>query len=186
MICLRMNETAFAATDGQDRFQNSQGLKMNTQPNPDPSNQRRRVLLVDPHILMRNAAASWINNCDDLEVCGMTGGMTPAFRAIKRLRPDVVVSEIMQLPDLGFIRKLHRRHPRLPILVFTIQDEVVYGEQARAAGADGFLTKDATGGELVQRICEVMQKRRERPAATPGRTPAKAGALQCAGAALRE
>ena len=120
---------------------------------------RRRVLLVDRHALMRCAATGWINSCSSLEVCGTADDKAQAFRSVKRLHPDVVVSEILQPQDLGFIRELHRRHPRLPILVFSMRDEAVYGARARAAGAGGYLMKAAGGDKLVRSIRALLRGR---------------------------
>ena len=142
---------------------------MSQKPKDERAGRRRRILLVDRHELMRRAAAGWINHCPSLEVCGMASGLAQAFRAVKRLHPDVVVSEIMQPQNLGFIRELHRRLPRLPILVFSIRDEALYGAEARAAGASGYLMKAAGGNNLVRNICSVLRRRRNRPAETPKR-----------------
>lgn len=125
---------------------------------------RRRVFVVDPHALMRTVAAEWINRSSGLEVCGVVGGMDGAFHAIARLRPDLIVSEIMRPQDLGFIRELHRRHPHLPILVFTIQDAAVYAARTREAGASGYVMKDAGGDQLVWSIRAALRARKGRSA----------------------
>ena len=126
---------------------------------------------MDRHVLMRDAAARWINHCPGLEVCGIVSGTVQAFHAVKRLQPDIVVSEIMQPQSLGFIRELHRRQPGLPILVFSIQDESLYGAQARKAGAADYLMKDAGGINLVEHIRSVLRRRRNRPAPALNRAP---------------
>ncbi len=118
---------------------------------------------------MRQAAAGWINHCPRLEVCGTASGMAQALRAVQRLRPDVVVSEIMQPHDLNFIRELHRRQPGLRILVFSMRDEAEYGARAREAGASGYLMKQAGGKNLVRKICSALRGRRNGQAGTPQR-----------------
>lgn len=115
--------------------------------------------MVDRHALMRKAAVAWINNCSTLEVCGVVGGRASAFKAIGQLRPDLVVSEILQPDDLGFIRELHRRHPHLPILVFTIRDAAAYAARAKAAGASGYVMKEVGGDGLIQNIRAVLGRR---------------------------
>ncbi len=136
----------------------------------DLTKRRGRIFLVDRHVLMRNAAAVWINHCSDLEVCGKTGSIAGAMRDVKRLRPDVVVSEIMQPHNLGFIRELHRRDPHLPVLVFSIRDKAEYGARARMAGACTYLMKDAGGNKLVRSIRAVLRRTRKRPAEIPEKT----------------
>jgi DNA-binding NarL/FixJ family response regulator len=118
---------------------------------------------------MRCVVAGWINRCPALEVCGMATGPVQALRAVRRLRPDMVVSEILRPHDLGFIRELHQWCPRLPILIFSILDEVEYGAQAREAGAVGYVMKEAGGDELVRSIRSVLRRRRDHPAGTPTR-----------------
>ncbi len=108
---------AAVATAGHERLQSPFGLKMSRTSKRNGANRHKSVLLVDRHALMRWAAASWINRCPVLEVCGSASGMAQAFQSINRLRPDGVVSEILRPQDLGFIRDLHRRHPHFPILV---------------------------------------------------------------------
>jgi DNA-binding NarL/FixJ family response regulator len=159
-VCI--NEITLAATGGRKGA--GTGLKVSQKPKGEPARRRGRILLVERHPLMRHAVAGWINHCPDLEVCAVAGGPAQAFHALERLHPDVVVSEIMQPQDLGFIRELHRRRPGLPILVFSTHDEALYGVEAREAGAAGYLMKAAGGSYLVQNICSVLRRRRNGPA----------------------
>jgi DNA-binding NarL/FixJ family response regulator len=164
-VCI--NEEILAVTDGPQpgRF----GLEMSRKPKTEQGRRRKSVLLVDRHALIRHAAASWINHCPGLEVCGLAGGRAQAFRAVKRFHPDVVVSEIMQPHDLGFIRELHRRERGLRILVFSMRDPAQYGAQARAAGASGYVMKAAGGENLIRNIRSVLRRRSNGRAGTPKR-----------------
>lgn len=148
---------------------------------PGAREQRASVLIVDPHEVMRVAIAEWINSSPDLKVCGVAGGVTHAFWAILRFRPNVIVSEIIRPKDLGFIRELHRQHPRLPIVVFTSHEEALYGAKTRKAGAWRYVMKDAGGDNLVKTLLEVLRVRTARtsrshsvdPLSQPGKTPGR-------------
>jgi DNA-binding NarL/FixJ family response regulator len=83
--------------------------------------------------------------------------MGEAFRAIRRLHPDIVVTEIMRPLDLGFIRELHCKNPHLLILVFTIRQEAIYRRRAEAAGASSFLEKEAGGEALLRELRAVLE-----------------------------
>ncbi len=156
--------------DGQLGFRDCFNLNTNMRKNSKANVESRpgRVLLVDRHAFMRQAAAAWINLSPGLEVCGMAGDMPHAYMAVRQLRPDVVVAEIMRPRDLGFIRELHRQHPRLPILVFSMREEALHGARARAAGANGYLMKEAGGNELVRRIHAVLEGRIKSESDGPG------------------
>jgi DNA-binding NarL/FixJ family response regulator len=138
------------------------GLRMSKKAKSDRASRRKRVFLVDQHALMRFAAAEWITRSSGLTVCGMADGVPQTFKAVERLRPDVVVSEIMRPDSLAFIRKLHDRFPRVPIVVFSIQDAAVYAARAREAGASGFLMKDAGLDRLIRTIWTVFRGRKAR------------------------
>lgn len=115
------------------------------------------MFLVERHALLRRTVAEWINRCDGLTVCGTAGSQTAALKALQLLRPDIVVSEIMRAHDMGFIRELHRRHPRLPILVFSLEESALYGPRARAAGASGYVNKADGGEELARNIRALLR-----------------------------
>lgn len=168
-IRLCINESIFMAPGGRKTGEVWFGLNMSRKSQTGLTKPAGRIFLVDRHALMRQAAAEWINRCSDLEVCGMAGVIAQALRDIKRMRPDAVVSEIMQPHDLGFIRELHRRHPRLPVLVFSIHDPAEYGARARAAGAGRFLMKAAGGDKLVRSIRAILRGRFRHPAETSKR-----------------
>ena len=140
---------------------------MRKRPTGEAGGRRQRVFLVDRHTLMRLAAAGWINRCRSLTVCGMAGRTARAAAEISRLHPDIVVTEIMRPHDFVFIQTLHRRHPRLPILVFTTREQALYGERAAAAGASAYLMKEAGGDKLVQTIRALL----ERPASPMNGAP---------------
>lgn len=119
----------------------------------------RRIFVVERNLLMRTAIASWVSRFPDLRICGQAATRHGAEKAIDQLHPDLVVTEILRKQDVGFIRSLHRRHPRLPILVFSIQDEARYATRALAAGACGYLVKGVDGPGLVNGIRAALKLR---------------------------
>jgi DNA-binding NarL/FixJ family response regulator len=119
----------------------------------------RRILIVNGVTVWREALSSRINRSSGLTVCGEAIGEKAAFEEVRRLRPHLVLTEIMRPQDLGFVRELHQLHPRLPILVFSFRDEEAYAPKALDAGARGYLAKGVDGGTLVAGIREVLNGR---------------------------
>jgi len=120
---------------------------------------RSGILIVDDMTAVRKAVGKWINRFPDLQVCGQAMGEKAAFDKINELRPGLVLTEILRPRDLGFIRELHRRYPRLPILVFSHQDEEAYASRAVAVGARGYLMKGVDGDRLVAGIRSALKGR---------------------------
>ena len=120
---------------------------------------RRRVFLVDQFPISRLAVCEWLKDTPDLSLCGEADSEEHAFKAVRHLQPDIVVTEVLRQQDLGFIRGLHSRYPTLPILVFSFRDEEWYAPRALEAGADGFLMKGVSPSRLVAGIRAALDGR---------------------------
>jgi DNA-binding NarL/FixJ family response regulator len=123
------------------------------------SRKPKRVFLVDPFSIIRVAVAGWLERTPDLMVCGQAEDAAEALKGIERTHPDIVLTEILDQKHLHFIKALHERYPRLPILVFSFGDEMHYAPQALEAGADGFLFKTVRAEKLVEGIRATLDGR---------------------------
>src|SRR3981189_2025501 len=116
-------------------------------------NQRpvRRVLIIDDHPIVREGLRSIMDGEDDLTVCGEAETAREARKAIKELNPDVVVTEfgLRQGDGIDLVREVRAHHPRLPILVLSSHDEAIYAERMLAAGANGYIMKQAASEQFL-------------------------------------
>lgn len=119
----------------------------------------KRVFLVDPFAIVRSSVAQWLENTADLSLCGQADNSSAALKAIRRLKPDIVVTEIIGRRDIEFIETLRRRHPRLPILVFSSGDEILFAPLALMAGANGYLVKGSSTDGLIDGIRRTLEGR---------------------------
>ena len=74
--------------------------------------------------------------------------------AAARLTPDVIVTDI-SMPDLDGIEAcllIRGRDPRARIVLVTVHSEPILVERGLAAGALGYVLKDAAGDELVAAV----------------------------------
>ena len=102
----------------------------------DPS-LKRRVLIIDDHLVVRQGLKHLIDREDDLLTCGDVADARKGLDAIHGLNPDVVLVDI-SLPGMNgieFIKNAKASHPDLPIVVFSMHDESLYAERAIRAGA---------------------------------------------------
>ncbi len=80
------------------------------------------------------------------------------LQACEAAVPDVVILDI-GLPCMNGIdaaRELLRQHPGVRIVMYSSHDSDIYQDEARAAGAHGFVSKARTGAELVPAIARLM------------------------------
>jgi DNA-binding NarL/FixJ family response regulator len=123
-------------------------------------NQRpvRRVLIVDDHPIVREGLRSILDGEDDLTVCGEAEAAREARIAIKELNPDVVITEfsLKQGDGIDLVREVRAHHPRLPILVLSSHDEAIYAERMLAAGANGYIMKQAASEQFLGSLRQVL------------------------------
>jgi DNA-binding NarL/FixJ family response regulator len=114
-----------------------------------------RVLLADDQELVRTGLEMIVDSTDDLEVVGQASHGEEAVELAARLEPDVVVMDI-RMPGVDGIEATRRiakaagGGPRMLMLTTFDLDDYVFG--AFAAGASGFLVKDAPREQILEGI----------------------------------
>lgn len=119
---------------------------------------RRRVLIVDDHPIVRQGLRRMIEAEPDLVVCGEAQSEREARQAIRELAPDAVIVDISlaQGDGLELVRDVHAQHPELPMLVLSMHDELIYAERLLAAGASGYIMKQAASEQLLVALRQVL------------------------------
>jgi DNA-binding NarL/FixJ family response regulator len=119
---------------------------------------KRKVFLVDAHVLMRELLSQFINAQDDLAVCGATENIGEALTKIRSLKPDIVITNLAfkHAHGLDLIKDLRIRHPKLPILVLTMQDESFFAERVLRAGAHGYITTKEPVHKVLSAVRQVL------------------------------
>jgi len=118
----------------------------------------RRVLIVDDHPIVRQGLRRVMDNEEDLTVCGEAETVRDAWVAIKDLSPDVVIADISlkQGDGIELVRDVRAHHPQLPILVLSMHDEMIYAERMLAAGANGYIMKQAASDQFLIALRRVL------------------------------
>ncbi len=114
-----------------------------------------RVLLVDDHAVMRAGFRMILEASGDIEVVGEAGDGNAAIAAARELRPDVICMDV-QMPDMDGLEATRRiaADPDIAasVVIVTTFDRDDYLFQALAAGASGFLLKNAGPEELTSAV----------------------------------
>ncbi|HMM94238.1 response regulator transcription factor [Phycicoccus sp.] len=112
-----------------------------------------RVLLVDDHAMVRSGFAMMLSVEDDLEVVGEAANGAEAVVVAREAQPDVVLMDV-QMPVLDGIEATRRlvAEDLGRVVILTTFDRDDYLFDALAAGASGFLLKNAEPEQLVDAV----------------------------------
>jgi len=117
-----------------------------------------KVLLVDDHPIVRQGLRNLLQTEPSFTVVGEAGDGIEGLDLIHRLRPDVLIVDLM-MPGLnGFdiIKQAIKRLPRLRIVVLSMQSADSYVVEALNCGASGYVLKETGPGEIIQAIHAVV------------------------------
>jgi NarL family two-component system response regulator LiaR len=113
-----------------------------------------RVLVVDDHEVVREGLRAFLELQDGIEVAGEAADGVEAVDAAERIRPDVVLMELVmpRLDGLGAMRALRERLPATRVVVLTsfVDDDKLL--PALRAGAAGYLLKNAPPQEVARAV----------------------------------
>jgi DNA-binding NarL/FixJ family response regulator len=121
-----------------------------------------RLMLADDHQIVRQGLRAILQAVPDFELVGEAADGLEAVRLVERLRPDVLVLDLMmpKLSGLEVARQVTRRAPRPRVVILSMHSNEAYVQEALSAGALGYVVKDAGAEELVQAIRAVSMGRR--------------------------
>jgi len=113
-----------------------------------------RVLLVDDHAVVRTGLRTFFDLLDDIEVVGEAADGSEGVAMARRLRPDVVLMDLLMpnMDGLTAIARIKTEAPEIEVVAMTsfIEEEKVTA--ALEAGATGYLLKDASADEVAAAI----------------------------------
>jgi DNA-binding NarL/FixJ family response regulator len=119
-----------------------------------------RVLLVDDHAIVRRGVQAYLDNLPGLEVVGEAADGRQALDLLHQRHttgeplPDVVLMDL-QMPRMDGVaatEAIGRAHPGIRVVVLTSFGEVERVHAALAAGAAGYVLKDADPAEVATAI----------------------------------
>jgi two-component system response regulator NreC len=113
-----------------------------------------RIVIVDDHAVVRAGLKLLLEREPDIEPVDEASNATEAvFRVIEH-KPDIVLIDVTMPGESGIeaIPKLLEASPETKILVLSMQDDPRYVRDAFAAGANGYVLKEAADSEVVAAI----------------------------------
>jgi two-component system response regulator NreC len=112
------------------------------------------IVIADDHAVVRSGLRMLLDAEAGFSVVAEAGTMDEARAAVERHAPAVLILDL-HMPgetSLSAMPALHRAAPDTAIVVLTMQEDPAFAREAMAAGARGYVLKEAADTELVAAI----------------------------------
>lgn len=116
-----------------------------------------KILIVDDHAVVRSGIRQFLSGTNEVEVIEEAESGEKGLALALQARFDVVVLDI-NLPDMNgleVLKRIRRKMPKQPILIFSMLDEEDFAIPALSAGASGYLSKDSSPDQILMAIRNV-------------------------------
>ena len=120
------------------------------------------VLLVDDHPIIRQGLRTLLEGDPEFKVVGEAGDGIEALQLVQRLKPHIVVVDMMMpgLNGLEVIRQIKKLSPTTRTIVLSMQSADAYVIEALKIGANGYVLKECGPNEMINAVREVMRGNR--------------------------
>jgi two-component system response regulator NreC len=114
------------------------------------------IILADDHTVVRQGLRTLLESDPELHVSGEASDGLQAISLVERLRPDVLVLDLI-MPGMNGIevaRQVKSRFPQTRVVILSMHANEAYVLEALRAGALGYVLKESQGSELIRAIHE--------------------------------
>ena len=119
-----------------------------------------RIVLAEDQRMMLGALGSLLDLEEDMEVVGKATNGEETIELVKKLQPDIVVTDIEMPVKSGLDAAEALKDEPCKIIILTTFARSGYFERARKAGVSGYLLKDSPSEDLAASIRTIMEGRR--------------------------
>ena len=131
------------------------------------ASEKIRIIIIDDIAETRENLRKLLSFEPDFEVAGAAAGGQEGIELAQEVKPDVVLMDV-NMPEMDGIvatQMLLQKVPTAQIVMLSVQGETDYLRRAMLAGARDYLTKPASGDELVNTIRRVHETAKVQAAA---------------------
>ncbi|MBN9408627.1 MAG: response regulator transcription factor [Burkholderiales bacterium] len=117
------------------------------------------VFILDDHDIVRFGLATLLATSGQVHVVGSASSLTAGLEQIHQLQPDLVISD-MSMDDskgLDTVRAVVQAQAPRRVLIVSMHDEVLYGEQVLSLGARGYLMKETAYAHVLPAAHHILE-----------------------------
>ncbi|MFS4467839.1 response regulator transcription factor [Maribacter sp. 2210JD10-5] len=119
-----------------------------------------KIMVIENDRLLESAYESYFESFEKYDLVGFYDKVTPALKDVKRLRPDIVISEIdlSEMKGIDAIKPLRRKDWGLKIIMVSENNRFDVVKKAFKKGANGYLTKPLNAEKLHHALTCVKEE----------------------------
>ncbi|MFO1219176.1 MAG: response regulator transcription factor [Burkholderiaceae bacterium] len=116
-----------------------------------------RILIADDHAVVREGLKRMLESTSPQWRVSEAGSGFQALEMLRREPCELAIFDLSMpgMNGLDLLRRVRAEQPRLPVLMLSMHAEEQYAMRAFKAGANGYITKDAATGELIDAVRKV-------------------------------
>jgi DNA-binding NarL/FixJ family response regulator len=133
-----------------------------TEVKPMLEDQRKRIVLIDDHIVVRQGLERLLNLGDEFVVCEEAGDAIEGMEMVREMQPDGVVVDV-QLPGADGIeltKSLLREFPHMVIIALSACEDPETALRAMNAGAMAYVVKSEGIDTLQTALRKAFNRKR--------------------------
>lgn len=118
----------------------------------------KSVFILDDHDIVRYGLEMLVQSCPDLRLVGSAPSLAQGLERIEALAPDLVITDMSMEDSKGLdtVRAVVLAQRGRAVLVVSMHDEILFGEQVLALGARGYLMKESAHAHCVPAALEIL------------------------------
>ena len=117
-----------------------------------------RVLVADDHGVVRRGISQILEETSEFRVTTEATNAEELLELVGKGKWDALILDL-NMPGRGgldVLKDIHRRLPRLPILVLSMHDEKQFAPRVIKAGASGYMNKESAPNELLKALRKII------------------------------
>ncbi len=123
---------------------------------------KKRIFIAEDHTILREGLKVLLSGNPDFEIVGEAADGLEAISGIEKFSPDLILIDLSmpRMDGIESIREIKKRQSATKIIALTVHKTEEYVLATLKAGADGYILKDSTHGDLIVAIKSVLNGKR--------------------------
>ncbi|MGC1404536.1 MAG: response regulator transcription factor [Thermodesulfobacteriota bacterium] len=123
---------------------------------------KKRIFIAEDHTILREGLKVLLSGNPDFEIVGEASDGLEAISGIEKFSPDLLLIDLSmpRMDGIESIREIKKRQSSTKIIALTVHKTEEYVLATLKAGADGYILKDSTHGDLIVAIKSVLNGKR--------------------------